>query len=84
MNCLCSEWDEIGGFQAPSEYDRFVKWIEEQVKGGTVREIKVEQRYGGFRERWFRCGGCEKIWRLVDHDFPFKGLFAVVKGNPDF
>ncbi len=81
MNCLCSQWDEIHGFQAPSEYDRFVKWIEELIKEKKVREVEVEQRYGGFRERWFRCDGCQKTWRLVDHDFPFKGLFAVVEEN---
>lgn len=79
MKCACSEWTEIDGFEAPSEYDRFVKWVEACLKEGQVREVEVLQRYGGFRERWFRCRGCEKNWRLVDHDFPFKGLFAVVE-----
>lgn len=78
MSCFCSEWERIDGFQAPSEYDRFVKWMEVLIVDGKAVEVAVEKRYGGFKERWFRCPGCGKRWRLVDHDFPFKGLFCPV------
>lgn len=80
MSCLCSEWEEIEEFSSPGEYDKFVNWIEGHIASGKVKEVPVEKRYGGFKERWFRCPTCGTIWRLVDHDFPFKGLFARVEG----
>lgn len=84
IDCPCRQWEEIHGFELPSEYDRFVNWIEGVVRVGDVHEVGVEDHYDGsylFKERWFHCDECGRNWRLVKHDFPFKGLFAVVDGN---
>lgn len=78
MNCPCSEWEEIGEFSYPKEYDDFVKWIESHIASGNAAEVPVANSYGGFKERWFQCRKCGKKWRLVEYDFPFKGLFAPV------
>lgn len=87
MTCPCSEWEEIKEFNGPHEYDKFVDWIEQQVKNAKVKEIPVGHKFGGFKERWFSCEVCRKVWQLVDHDFPFKGLFKVIEptqsGRPD-
>lgn len=79
MSCACAKWEAIEEFTSPHEYDEFVKWIEGHVTSGKVKEVAVGKRYGGFKERWFRCDGCKKVWRLVEHDFPFKGLFALIE-----
>jgi hypothetical protein len=82
--CPCSEWEEIHGFGSPSEFNQFVGWIGDLVKEGKASVVPVRKPYDGsklFKEKWFRCGGCEKSWRLVEPDVPFRGVFEVVKGG---
>lgn len=75
-------WEEIHGFSSPSEYNRFVQYIEQQVKAGYVREIDTDfdysygEIYGG---RWFENIESGEVWRLVPPDFPFKGLWEPVR-----
>jgi hypothetical protein len=75
------EWEEIHGFVLPSEYQRFVKYIESQVATGHAVEIPANPQYhkgeiyGG---RWFEHGTSREIWRLVPPDFPFRGLWEQV------
>lgn len=79
--CICDNWEAIHGFRSAGEFDRFVKWIDELIKEGSVEEIPVAVHAGGIEltvERWFRCPGCPKIWRLVEPDVPFLGTFAPV------
>ncbi len=80
MNCLCSQWEEIHGFQYPKEYDSFVQWIDGHVQNGGVKEIPArdQEKHATLKERWFQCGECSSVWRLVAHDFPFEGLFSKV------
>jgi hypothetical protein len=86
----CS-WEAIHGFQSPYEFERFVRWLESQLDGTGAVELPVSRRYAGSdttRERWFRCekdGEIElyaerarSIWRLVEPDFPFRGVFGRV------
>jgi hypothetical protein len=74
-------WEEIHGFASPGEFDRFVRYIENQVKAGEAEELEADssyqkgQIYGG---RWFRDIESGQIWRLVEPDFPFKGLWEPV------
>lgn len=79
MSC---HWEEIGSFRSQGEFNRFVRWIEDQVKAGYAAEIPVENRYAGemISERWFVCTDCQSRWRLVypDPGF-FSGLFCLVK-----
>jgi hypothetical protein len=76
-------WEEIHGFLSPSEYQRFVEYIESQVATGQAVEVPVNPQYhkgeiyGG---RWFQDAGSGEIWRLVAPDFPFRGLWERVTG----
>jgi hypothetical protein len=78
-NC---DWEEIRGFASPGEYERFVRYIEGLVSSGYAQEIPVDptyvpnQVYGG---RWFADKNTGEIWRLVEPDFPLKGLWEPVK-----
>lgn len=75
-------WEEIHGFSSPSEYIRFVKYVEQLVSAGQVEEVKAESDYGGggiYGGRWFKEKATGEIWRLVPPDFPFKGLWEPVK-----
>jgi hypothetical protein len=76
----CS-WEAIHGFQSPSEFERFLRWLESQLDGTGAVELPVSQRYAASdttRERWFRCEKDGEIWRLVEPDFPFRGVFERV------
>lgn len=76
------DWEEIHGFSSPSEYQRFVAYIEQQVVAGHAEEIPVSATYGKgeiYGGRWFRDQETKEIWRLVPPDFPFKGLWEPVK-----
>ena len=74
-------WEEIHGFASPGEFDRFVRYIESQVKAGEAEELAPDssyqkgQIYGG---RWFRDIESDQLWRLVEPDFPFKGLWEPI------
>jgi hypothetical protein len=77
-----THWEEIHGFTSPGEYDRFVRYIEDQVSMGVAREREVDPRYGKdmiFGGRWFEYIGTQEVWRLVAPDFPFRGLWERLK-----
>ena len=74
-------WQEIHGFSSPGEFTHFVTYIEHQVTEGIAEEIKPNDTYGKgeiYGGRWFRDIDSGKIWRLVEPDFPFKGLWEQV------
>ncbi|RTL25776.1 MAG: hypothetical protein EKK47_22645 [Burkholderiales bacterium] len=76
----CS-WDEIHGFSSLGEFNRFVEFIEEQVRKNEAAEVSVEPNYGAgeiFGGRWFKDRDSGQVWRLVPPDFPFKGLWERV------
>ena len=75
-------WEEIHGFTSPSEYTRFVKYIEQQVADLQAEEIIPNPNYGKgeiYGGRWFRHVNCLQVWRLVEPDYPFKGLWEPVE-----
>jgi len=73
--------EEIHGFASPGEFDRFIRYIEDQANMGLVQEVKPDlschkgEIYGG---RWFKDINTNETWRLVEPDFPFKGLWEKV------
>jgi len=74
-------WEKINEFQSYSEFERFVSWIDEQVKSGVAEELQVRKPYIGattFREKWYRHVASGKTWRLVWPDGPFTGIFEPV------
>ena len=75
-------WEEIHGFASLGEYNRFVQYIEGQMKAGFVREIDPNADYGYgeiYGGRWFEDIESGKVWRLVPPDFPFKGLWEPIR-----
>jgi hypothetical protein len=79
--CKCGFLEEIHGFISPNEYERFVNYISSQVVRGNLIEVKMNNNYskgeivGG---KWYKCSGCNEIWRLVPPDYPFRGLWEKV------
>jgi hypothetical protein len=76
-------WEEIYGFASPSEYDRLVRYIEDQVSSGEVRERPVDPQYGKLIHggRWFQDIETGAVWRLVPPDPSFRGLWEPVLAN---
>jgi hypothetical protein len=79
MNCVCNVFEKIDEFNSIGEFERFQKYIKEFLENGNLIEIPVKKKYAGFVEQWFKCVGCGQIWRLVHPDFPFKGIWDIVK-----
>ena len=74
-------WEEIHGFASLGEYNRFVRYIRNQIEAGHVREIDPDPEYGHgeiYGGRWFEDIDSGEVWRLVSHDIPFKGLWEHV------
>ena len=77
-----AHWEEIHGFSSPSEYERFVRYIEGQVSAGNAREVDVDSDYGRgeiYGGRWFEDAETGAVWRLVPPDYPFRGLWEPVR-----
>jgi hypothetical protein len=74
-------WEEISDFQHMYEFNRFVEWMNEQVREKIAKEIAVQQPFIGkktFGEKWYQHAQSGQIWRLVWPDEPFRGLFKKV------
>lgn len=76
-----SAWEEIHGFMSAGEYERFVKFIHDQVTSGHAEEVEVDDDYGRgeiYGGRWFKDVETGAIWRLIPPDPPFRGLWERV------
>jgi len=75
------EWEPIDAFDSLSEYKRFVCYVDACVADGFAEEIAADpdysrgEIYGG---RWFKEMKSGICWRLVEPDFPFRGLWERV------
>ncbi len=77
-----AEFYEIHGFASLSEYERFVQYINNLINEGVVSELKPchdHIEYGYQDEKWFKVHGTDHIWRLVEPDPPFAGVWEKVK-----
>lgn len=75
-------WESINDFRSLIEFERFEKWMNDQIAAGEAVEVLVTNpylgEYAGFDEKQFRHIGSGIIWRLVWPDGPFTGLFERV------
>jgi hypothetical protein len=81
QKCTCGFLEAIHGFQSPGEFQRFNEYILDQVTLGNLEPVQPDPNYEKgkiFGGAWYRCATCSEIWRLVDPDFPFKGLWEKV------
>lgn len=76
--------NEIKEFKSHSEYERFVKYLDDRLTENELSEIEPNEYYHGKSQhglnddRWFKDCSSEDVWRLVPPDFPFKGFFEKV------
>jgi hypothetical protein len=80
-------WEEIHGFDSPGEYQRFVRYIGQQVAAGSALELPADPLYGKgmiYGGRWFQDVDTGAVWRLVPPDFPFRGLWEPVVASGKF
>lgn len=79
-------WEPIDGFQSWSEFSRFRTWIDDQLKAGVALELSVNSYYNGVRyvERWFQHIPSKEVWRLIQPEAPFSGVFKRVSDNELF
>ncbi len=74
------ELAEIRAFDSPGHFQNFRESIEGAIASGQLTPVAVEVPYGSlmFNEEWFRTDAGQ-VWRLVEPDFPFKGVFEEVR-----
>lgn len=76
--CHCCSIREVGGFSCFPDYDHHKRRV---TDSDNFELITVAQRYGGIGgldESWVRCKRCGQVWRVVEPDPPFKGMWAEV------
>ena len=77
-------WEEIHGFRTLDEYDVFECQIENLLQSGKISEVPADPDYGYgeiYGGRWFLNLENKQKWRLVPPDFPFRGLWELVREN---
>ena len=76
--CICNSYRENKSFDSYDDFNNFNNSITEI---NHFVEVSVENYYSnvGLEERWFKCTKCNKIWRLIEPDPPFKGICDIVK-----
>ena len=76
--CSCGMDQILGNFRTPSEYMALSILIS---RTASLKETPVLMPYDdvGCKEKWFTCGVCGGVWRLVDPDPPFTGLWERVQ-----
>lgn len=70
--------EPIEGFRSPGEFDRFAAWLAGLVERRDLETVAVRSRYAGLHgptERWYRRPSSGEVWRLVEPDVPFLGVF---------
>ena len=76
-------WKRIHGFDDPPHFYRFQRAIDEAIQRGVVREVEMDSNYGRaliYGGRWFENPTNGEIWRLVEPEPPFMGLWERVLG----
>lgn len=77
-SCSCTQIREAGGFSSFPDYEVHKEAV---LNSGLFDTEPVTQRYGGvggLEESWSRCKACGELWRLVEPDPPFKGMWSPV------
>ena len=77
-NCGCESFRAEGGFKDFPDYEDCKR---NAVSSDIFSPVVVSRKYagaGGLDEFWFKCNICERVWRLVEPDPPFKGMWSQV------
>ena len=71
--CACTALYEGSEFRTPVLF-----WnLETAIKTSSLTEIPVGIPFAdaAVEEKWFKCSQCDRVWRLVSPDYPFKGAW---------
>ena len=78
-------WEIIDGFRSPSEFERFERWLGEQVDAGQAEAVPVDITWRDANplfEEWYRCIETGEVWRLLFPDPPSRGAFVPREPSP--
>jgi hypothetical protein len=75
--CECGNLRESGPFSGWNDYDKFVRELQNGALFKAV-PVKVPHSNVGLKEQWFECSRCKALWRLVEPDPPFAGVWEMV------
>lgn len=78
MTCDCFTLKVVGGFSSFPDYDSHKQAI---AHSGLFLPVPVGHRFadvGGVDEYWYKCTSCGQLWRLVEPDPPFRGIWSKV------
>lgn len=75
--CECATLRAPGPFHGWADFDAFAVSLRE---GTLFAEVPVEKPHSnvGLVEKWFKCAKCNSLWRLVEPDPPFAGVWERV------
>ena len=76
--CTCDQLRDRQDFDDLRDFTEHLRAIQ---AAGTLVEIPVEVPYAniGEIESWYRCDRCDAVWRLVEPDGPFRGVWRRVE-----
>lgn len=75
--CKCGQIREARSFCGWKDFDAFVTSLE---ASGAFTPVPVGIPYSnvGLSEHWYQCNTCQMVWRLVEPDAPFAGIWEQV------
>jgi hypothetical protein len=74
--CQC-EIRQVGRFDGWDDFDEFITVLNGEPSLVPARVAQPDS-YVGLVERWYQCSACATMWRLVEPDPPFEGLWQKV------
>ena len=76
-------WERIAGFVDVKAFYSYQRCVDEAVAAGAAKEVEVDSNYGRamiYGGRWFEDPLTGEVWRLVEPQPPFMGLWERVLG----
>lgn len=76
--CECENIRSPGPFAGGRDFDSFSAKLKAEPLLIPV-PVKIPYSTVGLLERWYQCSRCSIVWRLVEPDPPFPGLWGRVE-----
>ena len=83
IECACQRLRRVGPFAGWDDFEHFLSALE-QVN--VLERVPIAKKYAnvGEVETWYRCRACHSVWRLVEPDPPFAGVWERVQAPDSF
>jgi len=78
-NCICHVFKEIDPFYSSTEYEVFQEYLDELLSKEILKWVRVDGTVGSYRQAWYRCKQCSRVWGLVYPTATHRGRFYLVK-----